>query len=283
MKEKQIIDFELLPLSETELISTSFSLYSLIKKVSSVSIYSCLPTGVESASLLGTILPGLTWINGILNAPLQAFCYYNFPDINEEGQIEKSLKSLTLNNIIVKCFGNDLEECSDQLIENRGLDKLAKRIALLYSKVHGNNNLERIKDAHEKLLNWEEKDLELNWRNISEFERESNRLAADHASVKLLEFGKRLSLDTLDLENFWGNDLAQLAELEHRRWCTEKLLLGWLPFTDSKKWDDRKKEIKMQKRHLHLVPYSNLPNEEKDKDFTQVISLPFFEKMGMMD
>ena len=67
-----------------------------------------------------------------------------------------------------------------------------------------------------------------------------------------------------------GSDYS-LAELEHRRWCAEKLLDGWVPLeTDAtkiaesaSKWNDKaddsfKRLARSQKRHLDLAPMAVL-------------------------
>src|SRR5690606_39211689 len=62
---------------------------------------------------------------------IQAFCFYNFPDAEEEAYLEKKLNALA-PHVPVKCFGNYLSEFSCAAIENQEADHLAKQIALWY-------------------------------------------------------------------------------------------------------------------------------------------------------
>ncbi|MFB6307169.1 MAG: RyR domain-containing protein [Flavobacteriales bacterium] len=63
-----------------------------------------------------------------------------------------------------------------------------------------------------------------------------------------------------------------LGQVEHRRWCMEKLLDGWesLPETKKDEWYNNNDPFKNQKNHYCLRPFDTLPEDEKDKDHGQV-------------
>lgn len=272
-----LIDFEELSLPESELVNPNFSLYSLVIPINCVSLYVCLDAGTDNAAFLGTVLPRMAWQKTQQNGEVKVYCQYNFPDEEEKEVVKKKLNELTSNQVEVLCFGSLLEECTDGNIDNVKLDKLAKQIALMYDKVHAVNDEQSKTTALQELKNWDLKGLVEKWHEIVEIERESNRQAADHAWVKFREMGKDPFSSTNDLTQFCTDDeLSTLSKLEHRRWNAEKLLLGWLPTDDKKNWKTNKSDLKKQKLHLFLIPYDKLPEEEKMKDYTQVLGLPFF-------
>jgi hypothetical protein len=97
--------------------------------------------------------------------------------------------------------------------------------------------------------------------------------------VKFREFGKDSNNLPANLENYWGEDLPILAEQEHRRWNAEKLLLGCLPTSGETLWNNgQKNALRSQKLHYHLMDFNKLPDDQKDKDYTQVMGLPYFLK-----
>lgn len=78
------------------------------------------------------VLPGLERIKlQQASYDIQAYCFYNFPDEEEEAYLEQKLNALA-PHIPVKCFGNYLYEFSCKAIQNSEADHLAKQIALWY-------------------------------------------------------------------------------------------------------------------------------------------------------
>lgn len=279
---RDVIRFEPLPEAESELVSPDFSLYQCVSAQNCTSIYVCLPSGLQSASLLNAILPCIEQKREEITqktGDVKVFCHYDFPDKEEVVIIEQILNKITERKVPVVCFGNSQSICTSTEIENKNRDRLAKYIALLYKNVYG-----RDVDFTTDLLNewqpnlWDEAALENNWKNEPEIYRESNRQAADHAWVKFREMKRELKNIPNDLAHYWSEEeLPVLAEMEHRRWNAEKLLLGWLPLlTDPTK--EQKKKRNEQKRHFFLMDFATLPEAEKTKDYTQVIGLPYFLK-----
>lgn len=98
------------------------------------------------------------------------------------------------------------------------------------------------------------------WEDLSETDRESNRYAADHIDVKKRAISKAGD-DINALVALIDSHKEVLKQMEHRRWCAERFLDGWRYPND-----DKLKKDKLRKLNYCLVPYSDLPPEEKDKD-----------------
>lgn len=324
-----VVEFEPLPTAETELISPDFSLYNLIQPDRVVSVYICQPTGLESAALLGSILPRIEWLKqgkpgGEHPVDVQVFCYYNFPDLDEEQYVEMRLNAVA-PYLPVVCFGNLINECVADAIHNESLNQIARQIAFFYVCLYGGTVVQEIpgleawlkeiddevvklkekgkldekeeelegnklyiaktnvllpawakqkKDRPDVFANW----LTICWENLEEIDRESNIQAADHAWVKLRLLDQAWDKLLLNTE-FTVDQLNALSEVEHRRWNAEHLLAGWLPQPDTDLWKSHKKALRPQKLHHFLKPFDGpggLPEVEQNKDYTQVLALPYF-------
>lgn len=138
---------------------------------------------------------------------------------------------------------------------------------------------------------------DLCWELLPEKDRASNRRAADHAWIKL----RTLGWQTIDRQAPAGVEiatyldhcrqqlqppLAGLAELEHRRWCAEKILEGYTALLDEvpgprdavqqMEWKgDKKEKWRQQKRHLDLDLFDNLSGVEQQKEYDQIPGLPY--------
>lgn len=289
-----ILDFQLLPQAESELIRPDFHLYQLLKTTSAVNLYVCLTNGLDAASLLATLLPRL---NNEGLKYIKAYYYYNYLDKYEEQMIQKKLSDITKCAIPVRCFGNDLTTCRFNVIEDTKRDLLAKYIAFLYDEIYNKKekhikNSEGLSDVDKDLLTfqfikeeigtWSKENIENCWNNTAEIDKESNRLAADQAIVKFALMEKSMKdIDSASNYLIPNEDIDDLAEVEHRRWNAEKLLIGWLPTpgnTTNNDWKKNKKSFRSQKFHFHLTSYEKLPDNEKGKDYTQIMGLPYFMK-----
>jgi hypothetical protein len=96
------------------------------------------------------------------------------------------------------------------------------------------------------------------WEKLSENLKESNRRQADHIPEKLRRVGYSFSPKAKEKSNiveFKKEEIEIMAELEHERWVSERLLGGWVY---SKERDPDKKISP------YLVPWKDLP-EIKDK------------------
>ncbi len=108
------------------------------------------------------------------------------------------------------------------------------------------------------------------WGELGENFRQSNRRAAEHIRVKLDAIGCDITIttdwDTPRFE-FTPNEIELMAQMEHESWVEEKSSEGW-------KYRPAKDTAK--KTSPYLVPWNELPEEEKDKDRNQVRELPEF-------
>lgn len=131
-KPKDRINFYPLPGIPQQIIYPRSILLSNIVAHRQAKVFACLASGLESAAFLTAVLPGLEHIK--LEHPdfdLQVYCFYNFPDEEEEIYLEHKLNALA-PHIPVKSFGNYLFEFSCEAIQNKAADHLAKQIALWY-------------------------------------------------------------------------------------------------------------------------------------------------------
>ena len=108
------------------------------------------------------------------------------------------------------------------------------------------------------------------WEELPENLRDSNREAAANIRTKLDAIGCDITV-TSDWDvkpfEFSSEELELMARMEHERWVEEKLREGW---RHGPSRDDAKKA------HPSLVPWSELSEEEKDKDRNPVRALPGF-------
>lgn len=102
------------------------------------------------------------------------------------------------------------------------------------------------------------------WDEVPETYRAANRAVADSAMVKLWDFGwrpvagKERGVTSPPLD---GAMLLRMAEIEHKRWCAERLLSGWRP--------GAKRDNAMMV-HDNLIPWRDLSAELRERDMDQV-------------
>jgi hypothetical protein len=102
---------------------------------------------------------------------------------------------------------------------------------------------------------------------LPEEEKEQNRDAVRDIPAKLAQSGY-VMIPARSNEppfEFPGPHIERLAQIEHERWMQVKRAMGWeyAPETD-----------KERKRHQALVPWSELPEEQKEKDRALVRAIP---------
>jgi len=106
---------------------------------------------------------------------------------------------------------------------------------------------------------------------LTPFFRESNidSAKAIPAKLKLLGYGYRKHLQKPSVFEFPQDVIAQnverISEFEHDRWYQFYIRHGW-------KWAAKRNDDK--KEHHLLVPYAELPREEKQKDTTVITIIP---------
>jgi hypothetical protein len=98
------------------------------------------------------------------------------------------------------------------------------------------------------------------WDKLSENLRESNRRQADHIPEKLRRVGCGFA-PVMDKEpaifEFTPEEIETMAEIEHERWTSERLLDGWLY--------GEKRDVE-HKISPYLVPWDDLTDDVKEWD-----------------
>lgn len=106
------------------------------------------------------------------------------------------------------------------------------------------------------------------WQRLDERARDANRDQADWISRLLSDLGYSVLVSGRRVERpqeLSEAEVHSLAELEHRRWCMQKLLAGWSRGT-VKDWD--------AKWHPDLAAWDELSPEERQKDMDAVRAWP---------
>src|SRR5690606_26260002 len=239
----------------------------------------CEPDGIDSAYYMSVLLPRLNYLKIARKSDVQAFCYYNFPDKDEEEIVENHLNGLA-PGLFVKCFGNFIDECCSAAIHGMAMDTVAQ---LVHAKYNGCiTELDKPLDSQ---------CIKSEWEKAGEVDKISSRQAGDHFWTKLrldnevLGWAKKHTKESLNTEKqLW------LSEVEHRRWCADHLMQGFVPFevdtgsdkykTLVKRWRDKpyKERNKKMRYHIDLVPFEGLTPEESGKDKEQIDAIPYYYK-----
>lgn len=102
------------------------------------------------------------------------------------------------------------------------------------------------------------------WNELTEEQKDSNRLAADHISIKIRAVGLDPTMVASSLKNAWAHlseeQLDMLCRMEHERWEAPLWMAGWTSGT-------RNDDLKV---HDNLVPYDELNQDTKNYDLEQV-------------
>ncbi len=111
----------------------------------------------------------------------------------------------------------------------------------------------------------------VDWDDLPETLKESNRHQAAHIEVKMKAIGCGIQpLNDWEAASFKfePEEIELLAELEHQRWMEERLQNGW-------KFKSGPKDI-AKKTSPHFVPYGELSWELKESDRNMIRNLPSF-------
>lgn len=104
------------------------------------------------------------------------------------------------------------------------------------------------------------------WSSLDESYREASRHQVDHMEAKLAVVGCRsVPEERAEFFTFSQLEVERLARIEHRRWCADRFLGGWIygPTRDNQR-----------KIHPQLVPYEELSKAMKDLDRYAVRLIP---------
>lgn len=108
----------------------------------------------------------------------------------------------------------------------------------------------------------------LDWDDLSEDMKDSNRQAADHVATKLRVLGyhdEPLTSDKHRIEKFEPDELMLLAKMEHARWSAERWLAGWQAGSTHDVYN-RISDC--------LVSWNQLPAARQLRDREQVTAIP---------
>jgi voltage-gated potassium channel Kch len=108
------------------------------------------------------------------------------------------------------------------------------------------------------------------WRDLEESLKESNRMFADSIGAKLEAAGCVVVPSPLADPNdppfaFSADEVEELAQAEHERWCSDLRQQGW-------RWGPAKDPTR--KLHPNLIPWSDLSEDDRDKDREPIQALP---------
>jgi hypothetical protein len=127
------------------------------------------------------------------------------------------------------------------------IDKVAKQCHAIYCQKEAEKTAKEGKKCD---------DMPKDWASLGERLRESNRLLALHNKVKKTAWEHKTKGQEYEM-------LAHLSRSEHMRWMAEKAMDGW-------RWsgsNDKKSRIDERLLHHLLVPYDDLTDYAKDKDY----------------
>ena len=109
----------------------------------------------------------------------------------------------------------------------------------------------------------------VDWNDLQEELKESNRSQAAHVEVKLASINcclQHYTEWTDDDFNFTPEEIEKLAEMEHERWCAEKTLQGWTYKPGPKH--------KKKKTNPLLIPWEALDEEVKKSNKKTIQKIP---------
>lgn len=96
------------------------------------------------------------------------------------------------------------------------------------------------------------------WEHLPENLRDANRVAAGHLPILLAAIGRREEdFDAAGLAGVSDTDWERLAEVEHRRWCADRIDHGW------RHGAHRDDALRL---HPCLVPWDDLSEADRHKD-----------------
>ena len=105
------------------------------------------------------------------------------------------------------------------------------------------------------------------WEILAENYREANRAPAAHLDIKLaaIDCLRTAQKDGWRATELTEDETLQLAELEHQRWCGQRIAVGWRYGATR---DDR------LRLHPDLVAWADLPGSARLKDVNAIKALP---------
>jgi len=139
------------------------------------------------------------------------------------------------------------------VFNNKEIEQMAAEIHNIYVEHAMNNHLPL--------------EYSTNYAELPEVNKEPNRAfvrnipkSVERMSLSIVPIGNKKKL-----KQFLPNEIESLAEMEHERWSKEKLNNGWQYGTSKDNY---------LKLHPCLIPWSDLPEDEREKDRILVKRIP---------
>ena len=278
------IDFHSLPPSDMELLCNRTSLYETITQKDKLTIFA---DDFDNRSLRGLLSTWAPKLDDLARTrDLDAQIAYR----SSEGSHWKP----ELSEVECVSYRNFGQGCSVETVRGDSRDTTARQLALVYHLLYESDSGAILPDDESipagvgddinTVMEWlssihQNKRAQYAatvWYDLPEYQRESNRFAADHIPIKY-----RMA-SVVDNEDGQVDDktIRLLAETEHRRWCAEKILDGWepLPTSEQVRWqtDEGEQILRKQRYHPDIKPVESLREEmdgEWNKDVSQVKAL----------
>lgn len=152
--------------------------------------------------------------------------------------------------------------------EDAECDKLAMYLDMCYNEDNVEWNRASLMDKFGSKMNVTK--AQNKWKSCQEWKRISNRYAMASRYVKLRSFGKDMHDDHYLFSRNRRSTLEAMAEVEHNRWCMEKLMSGYncLSIEDritldalgigSKSWKYKAQKLKSRFIHPALRPWQEI-------------------------
>jgi hypothetical protein len=222
------------------------------------SLVTVLPGGSAEAALAEALLLGERLKGGpILRVLLDAQS-----DSGIRSMVEKNEKLATW----IRFLPDLLAAVGKNAVFQQSLDRVARKIHETWKRQTDEKICKAELDGDtKKAAEHRAKDTYRDWDDLTEEQKDANRLATDHIPVKFRAVG----LDPKDghaVREAWpklnDQELDLLSRMEHERWAAPYWMAGWT-------FGERKDELK---QHNNLVPYDELDQGTKDYDVQQVRS-----------
>lgn len=297
------IEFVHLPARPEHLMSDTSPVVSRFEDGQQLTVIFGEEEGLQTGYRVSGIVPRLDDYVSSLDMHAKVL-YYEAAD--SELPIEQGIDVESIEQTVLESFTAFYDGVTPAAVRGTRRDRLAKQVALYYfleydygnaetpaylnertSEIIGHADISEFKTASlwEELTEKKLTELaNLHWNALSEHYRNANRFAADHALFKQRiasryrdrsaehDDGPRSDDEGLDPEL-----VEMIAEIEHRRWCAEKLLNGWEPLPKDQ-WADWEEEtmqqkLRSQRYHRDLWPLSELEMQAPEafqKDVEQV-------------
>jgi hypothetical protein len=277
------IDIQPLPASDIELLSDRTSLKDTLQHRDRLTIFADDPDERSLRALISTWGPKLDQFAQEFEVDAR-LAYRSSAHMNW---------TPSLSNIETATYTEFGDGCSISSVRGEERDWVARQLALVYHLRYAGRPYvlpdsasvpTGIESDFDAIIEWltslspdrREQYATAVWDDLPEYQRESNRYAADHAATK-----RRMASVFSDVDPTSDQEVIRLlAESEHRRWCAEKIMNGWepVPEDEAERWETERGEQMLRDRryHLDIRPVDELRAEmdgEWEKDVSQVKSL----------